>query len=155
MRFLSFSAGNDEFGIPLEQVREVIGFPEFTSVPNSPHHFLGIMSLRDEVVPVIDLRIKLKIEPTLTEETAVVICDVNQSIFGLVVDIIHNVVAPADEYVTALPELSQDQKETFLLNAVRHNNQFILILDAGKLITASDQALTDFKSSNIRSKVAA
>jgi purine-binding chemotaxis protein CheW len=85
-RYLSFSLGTEEYAIPLLAVKEVIAMPEFTSVPYTPSHFLGIMNLRGQVISVMDLRKKLGIKPGSTAETAVIICDLSPLCIGVVVD---------------------------------------------------------------------
>src|SRR4051812_41249332 len=95
-RFLSFSLGNEEYGVPLLAVKEVIAMPEITPIPYTPSYFLGIMNLRGQVISVMDLRQKLGVKPSQSSETAVIICDLNSLSIGVVVDSINSVLNPVE-----------------------------------------------------------
>ena len=147
MRYLSFGIGNEFFGIPLEQVREVIAFPHFKPVPDSPDYFLGIMSLRSEVISVLDLRIKLSLEPTLTQDTSVIICDLGGRVFGVVVDVIHTVVAPTEEQIMEASSFHGHGggSHNFIKNIVRHDKQLTLVLDMSNILSAEEVSLIDLR----------
>jgi purine-binding chemotaxis protein CheW len=137
-RFLEFDLGNEHFAIPLPDIREVIAFPDFRPIPQTPDYFLGIMSLRNEVIPVIDLRIKLSIEPTLTHETSVIVCDLKPVIVGIVVDQIHTVIAPNAAEISEPPQASDNFNTDFLKNVICSDKQLTLVLAISKLLSAND-----------------
>lgn len=75
LRYLCFNLGHEEFAIPLLSIKEVIGMPDVTPIPQSPPHFLGIMNLRGQVISILDLRQKLTIKPSNVEDPSVMILD--------------------------------------------------------------------------------
>lgn len=141
MRFLSFDIYDEQFGIELEKVREVIAFPQITPAPGTPPHFLGLMRMRDLVVPVIDLRIRMSLVPTLTHDTAVIVCQINGSNVGFVVDMIHTVVSPLENELMPTPAGVTSQGASLFKSVVRRESGLTLILDAENLLTATDEAL--------------
>lgn len=139
MRFLSFDIYDEQFGIELEKVREVIAFPQITPAPGTPPHFLGLMRMRDMVVPVVDLRMRMKLVPTLTHDTAVIVCQINGANVGLVVDIIHTVVSPSDSELMPAPHVMNGQAAPLFKSVVRRESGLTLILDVDQVLSASDE----------------
>lgn len=139
MRFLGFQLGESHYGVPLEHVREVIAFPDLTPMPGTAEHCLGIMNLRDHIIPVIDLRIKFRIEPTLTHDTSIIVCDLQTCVVGVVVDVIHSVIAPAANEVMTVPAgMSGDEGGRDLVTQVVHRDgKLNLTLDIAKIIEAN------------------
>src|SRR5688500_4394511 len=91
-RYICFSLGDENFAIPLLAVREVIGVPEVTPIPQTPAYFLGIMNLRGLVISVMDLRTKLGIKPKGGTEETVMILDLGNFNLGVLVDQVTQVV---------------------------------------------------------------
>ena len=143
MKFLSFQLAETFYGVPLQQVREVIAFPEFTSIPGTSPQCLGIMSLREKIIPIIDLRIKFKIEPTLTHDTSIIVCDLGSTTVGVVVDMIHNVIAPSDAEVLSVPEgaLSDAKTSSLVSQVVHREGKLTLTLNIESIINGSDKEL--------------
>jgi len=140
-RFLGFSLGEEEFGIPLLSVREVIGMPEITPVPQSPKHFLGIMNLRGQVISIVDLRLKFGIAPKKSSETVVVICDIGQSSLGMVVDSVNQVLSPGKDEIADKPDIEQSKANQFVTGVFRQDKKLILFIDIAKSLDMSEQAL--------------
>lgn len=139
-RFLCFSLGAEEYGMPLLKVKEVIAMPEITPIPFTPTHFLGIMNLRGQVISIIDLRTKFNIKPKTNEETSVIICDIGgASGLGVVVDSVNSVIAPKNSELSAKPEI--DSKKSDVITGVyRKDKKLILLLDVNKALSTEDQA---------------
>lgn len=145
MKFLKLELAGSQFGLLLDQVREVIAFPEFTQIPNVHQSFLGIANIRSEIIPLIDLRIHLKMKPTLTVDTAVVICDLKSRIVGVVVDVIHNVVTVSEADVCA-KNAGSNIGNGSVVDVVNHNNDLILILDMKQLLSETEVGIDMLKA---------
>jgi purine-binding chemotaxis protein CheW len=139
-RFLGFSLGEEDYGIPLLKVREVIGVPEITVVPQSPKHFLGIMNLRGQVISIIDLRVKLNVPPKKAAETAVVICDIGGAHLGIVVDSVNQVYSPGADEISDKPEIQNSKANQFVTGVYRHEKKLVLLLDITKTLDMEDHA---------------
>ena len=85
-RYLCFNLAGDYYAIPLLQVKEVIGIPEFTPIPYVASHFCGIMNLRGQVISVIDLRKKLNVPANKGDENSVLVCLLDNIVMGALVD---------------------------------------------------------------------
>lgn len=140
-RFLCFSLGNEEYAIPLLSVREVIAVPEITNVPKAASHFLGIMNLRGKVISVIDLRAKLSIKPSKSEESAIIICDLNPNSIGVVVDSINYVVHPEPEQISEKPEIQSQKNIDYIQGVFRDKGKLIVLLDISKTLGASSSMI--------------
>lgn len=87
VQMVTFLVGSEEFGLEINRVKEIIRFPDIVKVPNVPHYITGIISLREYLIPVVDLRSKLGTgEEQVTDSTRVVVVDVDGSLIGLTVD---------------------------------------------------------------------
>lgn len=139
-RFLSFSLGTEEYAVPLLSVREVIAIPEFTPIPYTPAHFLGIMNLRGQVISVIDLRTKFAIKPVGKEETSVIICDIAPYVLGVVVDSVNSVLNPKPEDISPRPDIESNRNTEFISAVYRKDKHLVLILDIYKTLTAEDRS---------------
>src|SRR5579872_3624212 len=90
-KYLTFQLANEEFGIRVLKVREIMGLQEITTVPQTPGHIKGVINLRGKVVPVIDLRLKFGFPaPEYTQRTCIIVTQVRGEsgsiLMGIVVD---------------------------------------------------------------------
>ena len=139
-RFLCFTLGADDFAMPLLSVREVIGFPELTPIPQAPAYFLGMMNLRGQVISVVDLRIKLGVKGTKGAETSVIIIDLGEHFLGLVVDSVNSVISPTKDEISPPPDLSRTPASEFVTSVYRKENRLVLILDIIRVLSKEDKS---------------
>ncbi len=86
-KHLTLELGAEEYGVPVRDVREIVGALPTTPIPGSSHHVLGVVNLRGKVVPVIDLRLRLGLPPIDTgPRSCIVVCQGRSTLFGLLVD---------------------------------------------------------------------
>ena len=82
-KYLTFSLGKEQYGLEILKVREIIGYMEITAVPQTPPHVKGVINLRGQVIPVIDLRAKFGMQMVdTTEETCVIVVEIDQDTAG-------------------------------------------------------------------------
>lgn len=137
-RYMSFSLGKEEYAIPLLSVKEVLGLPEITPVPQTPSYFLGIMNLRGQVISVMDLRLKLGIKPKDGSETVVVICQIGNLVVGITVDSVNSVLTPGEGEISASPEVEATKNARFVTHVYRKETHLVLLLDVGKALSLED-----------------
>lgn len=137
-RFIEFSLGKEDYAIPLLMVREVISVPETTPIPKSPAHFLGIMNLRGQVISVVDLRKKLKVDARQDKEEAVIIVDIGGMNIGVVVDSINKVLAFSSEEVSEVPEIENQINTHFIFGVYKKENSLTVLLDIAKVLDLKD-----------------
>ncbi len=137
-RFIEFSLGKEDYAIPLLMVREVISVPDTTPIPKSPSHFLGIMNLRGQVISVVDLRKKLKIEVVQNTEEAVIIVDIGGLNIGVVVDSINKVLAFSSEDVSEMPEVESQINTQYIYGVFKKEHSLTVLLDIAKVLDLKD-----------------
>ena len=137
-RFIEFSLGKEDYAIPLLMVREVISVPETTPIPKSPSHFLGIINLRGQVISVVDLRKKLKVEAKQEKEEAVIIVDIGSMNIGMVVDSINKVLAFSFDEVSEMPEVENQINTQYILGVYKKENSLTVLLDIAKVLDLKD-----------------
>jgi purine-binding chemotaxis protein CheW len=137
-RFIEFSLGKEDYAIPLLMVREVISMPDTTPIPKSPPHFLGIMNLRGQVISVVDLRKKLKVEAKEDKEEAVIIVDIGGMNIGIVVDSINKVLAFSSDEVSEMPEIEHQINTHFIFGVYKKEKSLTVLLDIAKVLDLKD-----------------
>jgi purine-binding chemotaxis protein CheW len=138
-RFLSFRLGAEEYAIPLLNVKEVIAVPEFTPVPQTPGYFVGIMNLRGQIISAIDLRTKLGIKPSESEEESVIILDLQPNMLGIVVDSVNSVIAPLAGEVAEPPKIDGHKNAESITGVYTKDKSIVLILDVQRTLSKDDK----------------
>jgi purine-binding chemotaxis protein CheW len=145
-RFIEFSLGSEDYAIPLLMVREVISIPDTTPIPKSPPHFVGIMNLRGQVISIVDLRKKLKVETRQDKEEAVIIVDIGGMNIGVVVDSINKVLAFSSEDVSEVPEVEHQVNTNYIFGVYKKENSLTVLLDIAKVLDLKDmEAISGMK----------
>ena len=139
-RYLVFQIAGQDFCVPLTSVREVVALPPTTRVPYTPNHFLGIMNLRGQIVSVFDLRLKLGQKADQHAETAVIICDYEDLIFGVVVDFVKSVLPIEAKQIQNPPMVESKVSTEYLTGVVEKDERLILVLSLGKALSLEDIA---------------
>jgi len=143
VQLVSFYLGNEEFALEIENVREIIRYPEIVKVPNMPEYIKGVIALRDNLMPIIDMRIKLNTgSAELTDSTRVVVVDVNNTSVGLVVDRVYEVTRIPKDTIFAPPQtLTGDSGDRLKgIARVDEGKRIIMLLDPQDIITQEELA---------------
>ncbi len=141
-RYICFNIGNQEYGVPLLSIKEVLGLPEVTPIPQSPSHFLGIMNLRGNIISVMDLRIKIGAKAVNDAETSVMILDLGEYLLGVVVDQINSVMTINSADVAERPALESNQNTDYILNVYRNKEKerLVLLISIAKALSLEDHS---------------
>lgn len=139
-RFLCFRLDQELYAAPLLEVKEVLGIPEITPIPQVPSHFLGIMNLRGQVISVIDLRLKFGLKANRLAETCIIIFEYSTFSVGVVVDEVKSVLSLQQGELCPPPEAKQSKKAEFITGIINRDNEMILTLDIVKALDLKDEA---------------
>ncbi len=139
-RFLCFNLGTEEFGIPLLAVKEVLAVPEVTPIPFAPSHFVGIMNLRGQVISLMDMRSKFGIKSLNANETAVIICDLETTSVGVIVDSINSVISPTTAQLSAKPNVQGSTASDYITSIYRDEGRMVLFLDIARTLNVTDRS---------------
>lgn len=136
-KYLTFSCCGQIFDVPIRQVRQILRIPEITRLPDSLPYMKGVISLREEMVPVIDLRIRLGKAPEADSgQTCIVIVTVQEHAVGMIVDSVSNVESLSPEEICPPPR--QEEHKANYLTGIAKRETVILLVNPDNLFTAHD-----------------
>lgn len=138
-QFVSFRIEDEEFGVSIQQVQEIIWLPEITRVPRSPHFVEGVINLRGNVLPVIDMRKRFGMPPTeATESTSIVVVDVEGHKTGVIVDAVSEVMRLANDAIEPPPPVVAGIDASFVkgVGKLADGQHMLIILDLAQVIGA-------------------
>jgi purine-binding chemotaxis protein CheW len=133
--FLSFRLGEEEYGVEVLRVREILALVEITPLPRAPGHIKGVINLHGTILPVIDLRTRLGMETEdYTGQTCIIVVEVSREpgdhvLMGLIVDQVRDVVTIPDAGIEALPTLESSQAPDLIAGIGRLTTGTITLLD--------------------------
>lgn len=140
--FLTFTLGNEEYGIDILKVQEIRGYDTVTHIANAPDFIKGVINLRGVIVPIIDLRIKFHVgEATYHEFTVVIIITVLGKVIGMVVDGVSDVVALAPEQIKPAPEMGASLDTRYITGLGTINDQMLILVDIEKMIGSDEMQI--------------
>ncbi len=144
-QFLAFRLGDEFFGMELDQTREILEYSEVTEVPLMPRFMVGVINLRGEVVPVIDLSVRLGREAIqINKRTCIVIIELHsydqEYVLGLLVDSVSEVIDIADQDIEDAPSFGAKIRAEFIQGIAKVDNDFIVLLDAEKTLSPIELA---------------
>ena len=145
-KYLTFYCCDQVFGMDIRQVVQIIGIPPVTPLPESSPHMRGVASVRDEMIPVVDLRVRLGKEAVaVSEKSCLVVTNVQDHSIGILVDAISNVETILQEEICPPPR--QDGHNAEYLTGIVKRNTVILLVDVDALLTAKDIDLLNMPAS--------
>ena len=142
-KYLTFSLGKEEYGIEIKHVTEIVGLEKITEVPELPAYVKGIINLRGEIIPVIDVRLRFKKEAKeYNDRTCTIVIEVKDVSVGLIVDTVSEVLSIDDEDIVPPPKLSSSYHQNYIKGIGKADDNVKLLLDCEKLL--SEDELEDF-----------
>jgi len=138
-KYLTFILGDEEYGVGIMKVREIIGVMEITVVPHTPDNIKGVINLRGRVIPVMDLRLKFGMEEKeYTDRTCVIVVEVqgnNGPIHvGLLVDEVSEVMNILNEDIEPPPDFGGNGEDDSILGMGKVKNQVKILLDVDRIV---------------------
>jgi len=138
-KFLTVVLSSEEYGIEILKVREIIGLMDITSVPQTPDYMKGVINLRGKVIPVIDLRMKFSMpEEEHTQETCVIVVEVNSTSIGIIVDSVSEVSDIAGEEIENAPKFGQDIDTSFIMGLGKVKDKIVILLDIDSVLSSEE-----------------
>ena len=142
--FLTFVLGEESYALDIMTVKEIRGYEKATKIANAPNYLKGVINLRGDIVPIIDLRIKFNVgEPSYNEFTIVIMLTINDKIVGIVVDEVSDVIKVSETDIKAPPEFGVAFDSDYLHGLTTINEQMVILVNIQKLITSDELALYD------------
>ncbi len=136
--YLTFSLGQEIFGIEVRYVTEIVSMQTITEIPYLPEHVKGVINLRGSIIPVIDVRLRFRKEPmAYTERTCVIVIDIGNTSLGLIVDSVADVITIPEEDTVDPPEFVSARNRC-IKKIGKVDNEVKLLLDCETLLSEDE-----------------
>lgn len=144
-KYLTFALGSEEFGLEILKVREIIGYMPITAVPQTPSYVKGVINLRGQVIPVVDLRSKFVMHTAeTTSETCIIVVETTQDSgkcnTGIVVDRVRDVLDVLEENIEDAPNFGVGVNTDCILGMGKIGDSVKILLDIDRVLGGTDLA---------------
>jgi purine-binding chemotaxis protein CheW len=142
-KHLTFALAQEEYGLEILKVREIIGYMEVTAVPQTPHDVKGVINLRGQVIPVVDLRAKFGMEAAdVTEQTCIIVVEIRQGgrecSTGIIVDRVQEVLDISEQSIEDAPQFGAAVHTDFILGMAKVGDTVKILLDIDAVLAGTD-----------------
>ena len=142
-QYLTFMIGGEEYAVSLLKVKEIIEYDTVTEIPKTPEWVRGVINLRGNVVPVIDLAVKFRLAPSVAGKlTCIVItavqCEDEATVMGVMADSVRQVIDLKPQDIEVPPTFGTRIKVDYLLGMARSGKKFCLLLDTEKVLSTDE-----------------
>ncbi|HZP13885.1 MAG TPA: chemotaxis protein CheW [Nevskiaceae bacterium] len=142
--YLTFTLGAEEYGVDILKVQEIRGYDTVTRIPDAPDFIKGVINLRGTIVPVVDMRLKLKLaKAEYNAFTVMIILNVAKRVVGMVVDGVSDVINLTASEIKPAPEFSGAMNTGYITGLGTIDNRMLILMDIERLIAAKDMCLVD------------
>ena len=141
LQMVTFKIGEEEFGVDILRVQEIIRIMEITRVPKAPHFVEGVINLRGRVIPIIDLRKRFGLTAREHDkDTRIIVIEINNMIVGFVVDAVHEVLRiPADTVEPPPPAVMGGVDSEYIKGVGKLDDRLLILLDLDRLLSQEEQ----------------
>ncbi len=143
VQFITFTLGEQEYGVDIMAVREIKGWTATTPIPNAPSCIYGVINLRGIIVPIMDLRARFGMPSRPPDKmNVVIIITIGARTIGLLVDAVSDIIALAPEAIKPIPEIGLAAQDNLLAGLASHNDRMVSLVSLDCLINADLTAIT-------------
>ncbi|MBI9085932.1 MAG: purine-binding chemotaxis protein CheW [Desulfobacterales bacterium] len=147
-KYLTFTLDNEEYGISILKIKEIIGMMSITPVPRTPEFVKGVINLRGKVIPVVDLRLRFGMEAIdYTERTCIVVVEIagqaGTILMGCVVDSVSEVLNIKAEDVEDTPSFGARLDTSFILGMAKMEGGVKILLEIDRVLNTEETALLE------------
>ena len=144
-KYLTFKLAEEDYGISLLKVREIIGMMPITSVPRTPDFIKGVINLRGKVIPVTDLRRRFEMpEIDYTDRTCIIVVEIQTTEstiqMGIVVDAVTEVLPVREEEIEPAPEFGASVNTRYILGMANMEGAVKILLDIDRVLSSEEIA---------------
>ncbi len=140
MQLVTFSIGEEEFGVDILKVQEIIRMMEITKVPRAPDFVEGVINLRGKVIPIIDLRKRFGlITRDHDKHTRIIVIEINNMIVGFVVDSVSEVLRIPSNTVEPPPPVVSGLESEYISGVGKLEDRLLILLDLDRLLSGEER----------------
>ncbi len=142
-KYLTFSLKDEEYGIGILKVKEIIGMMPVTSVPRTPDFVKGVINLRGKVIPVVDLRLKFSMESIdYTDRTCIIVVEIDSNdttvLIGIVVDAVSEVLNIKEDDIEETPTFGTSLNTDYILGMAKMEGGVKILLDIDRVLSQQE-----------------
>lgn len=141
-QLVTFQLGEELYGVNIMDVKEIVRLQNVRVIPNAPYYVEGIINLRGEIIPIIDLHKRFRIQALPKDETdfdgGFIILNIDNNKIGIIIDKVARVVSVREEDVKDPPQMISGIGSEYIEGVVREENQYLIVLNIWKLFNASE-----------------
>lgn len=138
-RYLTFFLGDEQYGIAIDRIKEIIAMMKVTNVPKTPDYMRGVINLRGSIIPVIDTRLRFGMEEREADmHTAIIIVEVEKVNIGFIVDRVEEVATIDAANLSEPPKFGSHIDTDFICSMAQIEENVVMILDVLKLFEAEE-----------------
>lgn len=142
--FLTFRLGQEEYCLDILKVQEIRGYDTVTSIANTPDFIKGVINLRGNIVPIVDLRIKFRLSEARYDATTIaIILNLKKKMIGMVVDSVSDVIAVPLEEIREAPRFGSAINTEFISGMATVDERMLIVVDIEKLMSSDDLQLIE------------
>jgi purine-binding chemotaxis protein CheW len=135
MQLVSFRLAQEEFGIEITKVQEIILMGEITRIPQTPEYIKGLINLRSTVIPIVDLRLRFGLpSASATDETRIMVVNVMGKTIGMIVDAVSAVLRISPEQIAPPPPTVAGLGREYLTGLVKLDSRLLILLDIDRVL---------------------
>jgi|SRR5690554_703498 len=143
-QLIVFTVGDEEFGLNVLSVQEIIRYTKPTKIPHAPQFVEGVIDFRGEVIPVLNIRDRFAVAAATDNEFSVIIVvEYSGRVIGMTVDGVSDIMNLPEEKIQKAPEMAADEKTKYLRAMGKLDERLILILDLEKIFNFHDEKLLE------------
>ncbi len=145
MQLVSFRLGQEEYGVEITKVQEIILMGEITKVPQTPEYIKGLINLRSSVIPIVDLRLRFGLPPQeTTDETRIMVVNVRSKTIGIIVDAVSEVLRINKDQIAPPPPTVAGLGREYLTGLVKLDKRLLILLDIERILDEQDGSYGEF-----------
>jgi purine-binding chemotaxis protein CheW len=147
-KYLTFILANEEYGIGILKIKEIIGLMSITTVPQTPEYIKGVINLRGKVIPVVDLRLRFGMSAMdYTERTCIIVVEVDGPVgtvqIGIVVDSVSEVLNIKGDEIEDTPTFGSKLNTDYILGMAKMEGGVKILLDIDKVLNNQEMAIME------------
>lgn len=144
INLVTFKLGNNEYAIDIMQAKEIIKMEKITLIPNAPDYVEGVINLRGNIIPIVDLKKRFNLEENDGEKnTAIIIVKIDDVDMGIIIDAISKVVSIATSNIQPPPPMLSGIGQKYIKGVAKLEDKLLVVLDLEKLIVGDDDDIEE------------
>ncbi|MCK9216774.1 MAG: chemotaxis protein CheW [Firmicutes bacterium] len=139
VQLVIFNLGNEEYAVNIMQVKEIVNYLEPVKVPNTPEFIEGIINLRGEIIPIINLKKRFNIaDNDLREQTRIMVMSIDSKKIGFIVDDASEVISISEESIEPAPDIVAGIDRKYITGIGKAQDRILIILELDKLFSENE-----------------